>query len=251
MDKIIKKLNIMKNRTLATFLVIFTILISCEKKKSTFKKVDNDLAAFDKMIKDRKEEFYKVKPDVTDKEWVKKKLKFMFMVDQYARRFGTRPATAGYSEGEKKYFWNEYTSRFNNIDLENANELKQLLKVYGWIKISEFGEEAEKHAWIIVQHADHDVKFQKFILEQLNVLRFHKETDPKNYAFLYDRLKLSFNDPSKRELQRYGTQGHCEGQFWNYYPVEDEKNLDKIRAEIGLEPIKDYSGLASKACIGE
>jgi hypothetical protein len=230
-------------------LIILLILISCNKTKVNFTKVDTDLKNFDNLISGRKVNFKKEKADVSNKDWVKRKLKFMFYVDQYVRRFASRPSIAGYTESEKKYFFKEYTNRFNEHDLYNANELKNILTVYGWIKISEFGKQADQHAWIIVQHADHDRKFQKFILKQLNVLRYHGETSHQNYAYLYDRVQTSFTDPKDRKLQLYGTQGACDGKNWKFYPVEDEPKLNKRRKEVGLGTIADYVGSVSRTCI--
>ena len=93
----------------------------------------------------------------------------------------------------------------------------------------------------MTQHADHDVTFQKEILEILVDLWPQKETKPSNYAYLFDRVAASWQDPAKRVPQRYGTQGMCVGKgLWKPIPIEDSNKVDERRAELGLPPLKEY-----------
>ena len=63
------------------------------------------------------------------------------------------------------------------VDQENTEALKRLLVVYGWITISKFGKQADHEAWMLVQHADHDIPFQKKILSNLEDLYQQDETN--------------------------------------------------------------------------
>jgi len=47
------------------------------------------------------------------------------------------------------------------IDAFSRETLKEILKSKSWITISEYGDQGDKRAWLIVQHADRDVAFQK------------------------------------------------------------------------------------------
>ncbi|MNL37149.1 hypothetical protein D3C87_1592760 [compost metagenome] len=135
------------------------------------------------------------------------------------------------------------------IDFENTEDLKPLLQIYSWFTISEFGRKTDINAWLLVQHADHDPDFQKSVLPTLEKLYPLKETRADNYAYLFDRVAASWNDPSKRKLQRYGTQGMCVGPgTWAPLPVEDEVNLDKRRASVGLGPEADYIAIFKDKC---
>jgi hypothetical protein len=51
------------------------------------------------------------------------------------------------------------------IDKKNTLKMKKIIKQYGWPTISMVGEKASKNAWLLVQHADHDVEFQKKCLK--------------------------------------------------------------------------------------
>jgi len=57
--------------------------------------------------------------------------------------------------------------RNEEIDNENTKILKQIILEYGWPTISMAGKEASNAAWVIAQHADHDISFQKLCLSLL------------------------------------------------------------------------------------
>lgn len=47
------------------------------------------------------------------------------------------------------------------IDKKNTLKIKKIIERYDWPTINLVGKKASKNAWLLVQHADHDVKFQK------------------------------------------------------------------------------------------
>ena len=75
------------------------------------------------------------------------------------------------------------------------------------------------------------------------------EADRKAFAYLYDRVAMSFSDESKRGLQRYGTQGHCvpEGG-WEPFPVEDPEHLEDRRREAGMPTMEFYKKVFLENC---
>lgn len=122
-------------------------------------------------------------------------------------------------------------------DLSNTAWLKQEFAANGdkWWTISEVGEEPAYYLWLLVQHADRDPDFQKQALASMETLLADEEVDRANYAYLYDRVAAGTGQP-----QRYGTQVECaDGQF-QPKPLEDEANLNKLRASVGLGPIEEY-----------
>jgi hypothetical protein len=209
-----------------------------------FPNAEIDLAAFDAAVQKMTDEFSKIPGDVADKAWVKKKLKHMVDVDQYLREYLHTSAPQGqtrYSKPEVDYYNLEVLRRWQKIDRRNTDDLKALLEKYSWFTISEWGRGADGQAWLIVQHADHDRDFQKAVLAKLEKLYPAGETEPSNYAYLYDRVATSFSDPAKRQLQRYGTQGQCIGAGeWKPFPIEDPQDVDARRAAVGLPPLAEY-----------
>lgn len=182
--------------------------------------------------------FKKIGGDIRSKPYAKIKLRYMCAMDQYARN----AIVTIINSGGDDHIVNKLSDRIRQTDLQNTVDLKEMLTVWGWFTISEFGKKADRHTWLLVQHADADPDFQKHILGTLEKLYPHGETDRINYAYLYDRVAVQVGNPEKRQLQRYGTQGYNDAVdgYWKLHPVEDAKNLDKRRQEMGLEPVAQY-----------
>ena len=127
----------------------------------------------------------------------------------------------------------------SEMDAFHTQKMKEILNHHGWITISRFGSEADHQAWMLVQHADDDPLFQAgclFVLEKLIEIG---ESNPKNYAYLYDRVALKFAQFGMK--QKYGTQVNAsEGEF-KLCPYEGTgSELNQRRREMGLEPINAY-----------
>ena len=173
----------------------------------------------------------------------------MVDLDQYTRDFIKTPQEYKYSEKEKNYFWEQFGPRWQKVDVSNTTDLKALLIKWGWFTISEFGIDADHNAWLLAQHADHDREFQREILEILESLHKTKETNSTNYAYLFDRVAASWNNEKLRTLQRYGTQGMCEGPSnWVPIPMEEPENIDVRRKSVGLEILAENIDRASQYC---
>jgi hypothetical protein len=171
-----------------------------------------------------------------DKEWVKRRLEHLYNVDQKARNAYVRPRPAEWSPEARQYFGKKLATRIMALDRANTAELKELLKLYPWFTVSEFGARADGFAWVLVQHSDLDVAFQQEVLAILTSLYPKGETSPNNYANLWDRVAKNTGKP-----QRYGTQGRCAAPGrWEPYEIEDQTNLDQRRASVGLPPMADY-----------
>jgi hypothetical protein len=125
--------------------------------------------------------------------------------------------------------------RMMSIDCDNTEWLAAQMHEIGWFDIPTYGAEIDNNAWLIVQHADRSKAFQRETLAYLRRLPPGK-TDPKNLAYLEDRVASGEGRP-----QRFGTQGSCtaEGK-WVPLPVEDPAGLDSRREDIGLMPMADY-----------
>lgn len=160
-----------------------------------------------------------------DKNVVKQKLAEMVKADQALR------SKVNFANVDDMTLFD----KIRKLDCQNVSQLKEILKIYDWVNITDFGKEADHDAWLLVQHADHDLDFQKFVLEKLSNLYPKNETAPKHYAYLYDRVAKAEGRP-----QRYGTQGNIENSKFVLYDVENKSDLDQFRSSVGLEPINDY-----------
>jgi hypothetical protein len=219
----------------------FTVAKASESLTSTESKVERDLRIYDDHISKRRAEFAAINSDIDDKSWVKKKIAFMVEIDQFMRNYLSVPHKNNYTELEKEEFMRLFMPRSTKMDETNTRDLKKLIAVYDWFKISEFGPEIDRDAWLLVQHADHDPDFQKAVLAKLSLHWPQGETSPRNYAYLFDRVAASWSNANLRVPQRYGSQGSCVGPGkWEPIEIEDRMNVDARRKTVGLGPLAEY-----------
>jgi hypothetical protein len=228
--------------------IFFVIFISLAVK-ADYPRVDQDIAQYDKNVKTMNEEFNKIDPDPQNKEWVKDKLQLMANLDQYTRAYFVVPKEHEYNSSEENYFFSNMLARMKKVDRKNVADLKELIRIYSWFRISVFGAAADINAWLVVQHADFDYNFQSSVLADLDSLYKIGESSPGNYAYLYDRVAASWADLTRRKLQRYGTQGTCVAiGKWEPIPIEDAVNVDARRNSMGLSPMKEYIESFNSIC---
>lgn len=136
-----------------------------------------------------------------------------------------------------------FATRMSPIDCDNTAWLRAQLPAIGWFSIPKYGADADTAAWNLVQHADRDHAFQREMLTKLQALP-PGETDRKRIGYLWDRVALAEGKP-----QRYGTQGKCAAGVWTPLDSEDPANLDRRRAELGMEPIAEHAKtVARESC---
>ena len=236
-------------RTYQMMIALMFIFTVNEANSSPYPKVDTDLNEYDSKILQMKSDFEKIPSNINDKKWVKTKLQFLVDLDQFTRTRMQIPYQHNYSPDEIQIAIVEFSKRIASIDKENFIEVRSLLKVYEWFTISQFGEKSDKNAWLLVQHFDNESNFQKTILAILERLYKINETNPQNYAYLYDRVAASYADPSKRTLQRYGTQGMCVGPgLWEPLPIENPDLVDQRRVEVRLNTLEEYKKVFKDLC---
>lgn len=109
-------------------------------------------------------------------------------------------------------------------------KIYQLIARYGYPTKKTIGAKALKAFWLLVQHQDLDPELQQKCLDNCDFA-------PQEHAYLTDRVLVNAG-----KKQRYGTQfrvnkktGHRE-----LHPLEDSKNVGKLRAKAGLEPLAEY-----------
>jgi hypothetical protein len=117
----------------------------------------------------------------------------------------------------------------------NAEMLKAVIAEQGWPRRSQIGDSAENAAWILVQHADDEPIFQYEALRLIDARVSEGEADPKNAAYLYDRVMLKISGK-----QRYGTQLECKSDGLQPQPLEDPKRVDELRRAVNLPPLAEY-----------
>jgi hypothetical protein len=121
------------------------------------------------------------------------------------------------------------------LNKQNLDRIEKIIAEQGYPKRSEVGDHAASVAFQIIQHSN--LEIQKKYLPVLEELAKKDEIFKEDWALLLDRVLVN-----EGKEQVYGSQVHenPETGKGELYPVEDEKNLNKRRAEIDLIPIEDY-----------
>ena len=123
-------------------------------------------------------------------------------------------------------------------DVYCTEVLKKVLEIHGIITISNTDELTAKRFVMLVQHS-RDLEFAQSVcdtLQQQNISDVPKDMMP----YLIDKLLVK----SGKE-QRFGTIvstkfNENNEPYAQPKPIEDIENVDKRRAEYGLEPLEEY-----------
>ena len=122
----------------------------------------------------------------------------------------------------------------SEVDRDNTARMKRLVEDLGWPLRCEVGPECSMNAWLLVQHADHDLGFQRRCLDLMRAAP-QGEVDPANIAYLCDRVRLA-----EGQAQLYGTQVERVDGIFRPCSLADPEDVDKRRLAAGLEPLADY-----------
>ena len=162
--------------------------------------------------------------DPTDPE-LRVQLLEMMELDQEVRRAG---------DGE----------RMLEVDARHAAQIRDMLEERAWPGISEVGRDGAQAAWLLVQHADHDIELQKKVLDILYEYLEEDEANPRNVAYLDDRVAVNESRP-----QKYGTQGRCrEEGGWAPRELSDPNAVEGKRKSVGLNSLEDYMARMQEFC---
>jgi len=131
--------------------------------------------------------------------------------------------------------------RLESVDKANTAWLKRVVQKHGWPGKSLVGSDGAQAAWLLVQHADLDPEFQKQCLELMEKAVQVGEALAQNFVYLTDRVRSK-----EGKLQLYGTLlKFAEGRYVPF-PIEDEANVDKRRAAVGLPTLAEYLKFANQ-----
>lgn len=161
-----------------------------------------------------------------------KKLWRMSALDQaYYADLETAERKFGKNSSINRALW-DLKARINE---QNQKDLIRLIDSIGWPKKSEAGARGASAAFLIIQHSD--LVKQKQYLPVIKELCEKNEASWESYALMYDRIQIG-----EGKSQLYGSQirFNSEKKAYELFPVEDEKNLNKRRKDMGLQPIEEY-----------
>jgi hypothetical protein len=126
-------------------------------------------------------------------------------------------------------------ARMAIIDAANTGRMKEIVKRYGWPGPDRVSRDGADAAFLLVQHSP-DLAFQQAMLPLVRRSYESGKLSAWNYALLQDRVLMLEGKP-----QMYGMALEpWTGKEPVLYPIEDEANVDKRRAKIGLPPLREY-----------
>jgi hypothetical protein len=121
-------------------------------------------------------------------------------------------------------------------DSVNLIRVKRIIDAYGWLGPDEVGEQGAATLFLVIQHADSltQVTYYPKIAEAVK----KGKARPQDLALLEDRIRTK-----QGKKQVYGSQARMNATTGKYefFPIEDEPNVDKRRAAVGLPPLKEYA----------
>lgn len=132
------------------------------------------------------------------------------------------------------------------VDMDNTTWLKDLVAREGWPTASKVGAEAANSAFLILQHATHDVAFQRMMLDTIALGFSRGEIDGQSFALLHDRVAVQSG-----QKQRYGTQAQIRRDRVVFDPMEDSSKVDSLRATVGLPPLAEYKQVLDSVYFGK
>lgn len=121
------------------------------------------------------------------------------------------------------------------IDSTNLCQLEPLLERYGWMGRSMVGDTANSAIFLVIQHSNLETQLKYLPMLQKSVE--NGDSRPSNLALMQDRILMR-----QGKKQIYGSQviTNASGGY-EFYPIEDEANVNMRRAKIGMSPLEDYA----------
>lgn len=132
-------------------------------------------------------------------------------------------------------------STIREIDTAHAKRLKEIVEHIGWPTRDLVGLKATQAAYMVIQHAGHDIAFQNRCLELMVDLVESGELPASYLALLTDRIRVFQDKP-----QVFGTQMTMARNELGMMvptptvPIEDPANLDDRRALMGMAPHEQF-----------
>lgn len=134
-------------------------------------------------------------------------------------------------------------STIREIDRAHGERLKEIVAHIGWPTRELVGLKATQGAYMVIQHAGHDIEFQNQCLALMVDLVEQGELPASYVALLTDRIRFFQGQP-----QVFGTQmAMAPNEFGVMVPtptveIEDPEHLDQRRALMGMPAHSEFVG---------
>jgi hypothetical protein len=130
-----------------------------------------------------------------------------------------------------------YNEEMEKLHIKNAKILNEIIDTIGYPTIDKVGKEASEATWLIIQHSIGQSDFMKKCVELLENAVSEDKVDPKNLAYLTDRIAVL-----EGKQQRYGTQFDWdENGELNANPFDELAKVNQRRTSIGLTTLEEQT----------
>ncbi len=132
--------------------------------------------------------------------------------------------------------WDKFLKKQRPIDAKNQLRLEEIISKFGWPGVSKVGRKGVLTVFLVIQHAP--LTMMKRHFSAARAAMENGEMEKPNFALLDDRIRMNEGRP-----QLYGSQIQVDPEtdksmIWK---IEDEANVDKRRAKMGLSPMIEYA----------
>ncbi|WP_379963386.1 DUF6624 domain-containing protein [Epilithonimonas sp. UC225_85] len=130
-----------------------------------------------------------------------------------------------------------YNREMQNLHNKNAEILNEIINDIGFPTIQKVGQEAAYAAWLVIQHSIGNPDFMRKCASLLEKAVKENKADPRNLAYLTDRIATFENKP-----QLYGTQFDWdENGALSPNHFDDLKKVNQRRKSIGLNTLEEQT----------
>jgi len=142
--------------------------------------------------------------------------------------------SAFHAFGDESDEYKKYQTLYKKNHSANEQKIAEILK-NGWPRIEEIGEQGNLTICNVLQHSSPETRLK--YLPLMRQATKNKQLSPWLLARTEDRIATD-----RGELQIYGGQikYYPETNTFDVWPIFDSENVDKRRAEIGLEPMAQF-----------
>ena len=135
----------------------------------------------------------------------------------------------GFESEETQGIW----QKIHENDSINLIKIDSIISKYGWLGVDKIGEKGNAALFLVIQHSD--LKTQEKYLPIMKEAVKKGNANGSELALLIDRIEMFNGRP-----QVYGSQiQYIDGKY-TIYKIIDEKNVNKRRSEVGLQPLEEY-----------
>jgi hypothetical protein len=137
---------------------------------------------------------------------------------------------------------NGYNKEMKELHNRNAKILNEIIDTIGYPTTDKVGKEASEAAWLVIQHSIGQPDFMKKCMNLLEVAVGENKANPKNLAYLTDRIAVFEGKP-----QLYGT--HFDWDKNGELSPNDFDDLTKVnqrRKSIGLNSLEEQTEIIRK-----